>query len=206
MSQKPAKKLSDAEKAALAVPWADWMSDIHLLIGGLFNIGLPILAFCGAIVMVRFADDYKACVMKQHKLTEEKYLTQTVESQRFWIRVLQANIYCLSISYFFFIYKATVKWWRIFNLLFYTLVLLSFIGCGLGAMTSNTKSKCKDTNYAKANMALALVEIASGALLLILHAALSVCYKSSGRLPECIVAMEADVQRRQASEIEMKDQ
>ena len=190
----------------MAVPWADWMSDIHLLIGGLFNIALPIIAFGGAIVMVRFADDYKECVMKQHKFTEAQYLVQDKESLRFWIRVLQANIYCLSISYFFFIYKATMKWWRIFNLVFYSLILFSFIGCGIGAMATVTKSKCKDTYYGKANVFMGLIEIGCGALLLILHAALSVCYKSSGKLPECIVAMEADVRKNNASEIELKQE
>ena len=55
------------------------MSDIHLLIGGLFNIGLPLIAFGGAIVMVRFADEYKLSVMKEHKLTETQYLTQDKE-------------------------------------------------------------------------------------------------------------------------------
>ena len=171
------------------------MSDIHLLIGGLFNIGLPLIAFGGAIVMVRFADEYKLSVMKEHKLTETQYLTQDKESLRFWIRVLQANIYCLSISYFFFIYKANAKAWRIFNLIFYSLVLISFIGCGIGAMYTVTKSKCKDTAYGKINMFMGLVEIGCGLALLILHALLSCCYKSSGKLPECIVAMEADVRK-----------
>ena len=186
------------------------MSDIHLLIGGLFNILLPMLGFAGAIVMVRYPNNYRDCVMKQYNLTAAQYEKQDKEQLRFWIRVLQANIYCLSISYFFFIYKANMAWWRIFNLVFYTFVLISFIVCGIMAVADVGTSKCADTAYAKMNVLMGTVEVGCGAAILILHILFSLCYKSSGKLPECCVKMDGDARKKagrvdsQGNEVEMQ--
>ena len=50
------------------------MSDIHLLIGGYFAMAMPILGFALATVLVRFKNNYNACLKKEYKLTDDKQL------------------------------------------------------------------------------------------------------------------------------------
>ena len=66
-------KKSQLHSTTVDVPAADWMSDIHLLIGSLPNVILPVLGFVGTIVMIRYPNEYKRCVMKEHKLEEKDY-------------------------------------------------------------------------------------------------------------------------------------
>lgn len=89
------------------VPFFQVSADIHLLVGYLFSIFLPLAGFIGCCVLVRYKDDYAKCLEEHDLISKEHKHFHSSDRLITWLRRLHSLTFAFSISYFFFIQRST---------------------------------------------------------------------------------------------------
>ena len=99
------------------------------------------------------------------------------------------EVFCfgLSITYFFILYKTNSATFRSISVIVYFCELLGLMVCGILTLASLTKSKCKSTTYGVFNYIAAFIMLGVSAFLLIVSFIIYFSFKSSGKLPDCLV-------------------